>query len=111
MKKQAASLVTAALLTTTFAGIASADTYTVKKGDTFSHIALTYKTSVSDLKKTNKLSSDLIYAKQKLTVPSASGEMTASAVKKTTVKTAAPAKATSSVKKTTAPAKRPQPML
>lgn len=70
MKKQAASLMTAALLSSTFAGIASADTYTVKKGDTLSRIASTYKTSISELKKTNNLSSDLIYANQTLTVPS-----------------------------------------
>ncbi|MCM3664706.1 LysM peptidoglycan-binding domain-containing protein [Mesobacillus subterraneus] len=69
MKKQAATLMTAAILTSAFSGIASADTYTVKKGDTLSHIAFTYKTTVVDLKKTNKLSSDLIYVNQTLTVP------------------------------------------
>ena len=69
MKKQAASLITAAILSSAFSGIASADTYTVKKGDTLSHIAYTYKTSVVELKKLNNLSSDLIYANQALTVP------------------------------------------
>ncbi|WP_102264527.1 C40 family peptidase [Mesobacillus jeotgali] len=69
MKKKAASLMTAAILTSAFSGIASADTYTVKKGDTLSHIAHTYKTTVIELKKNNKLSSDLIYVNQTLTVP------------------------------------------
>jgi cell wall-associated NlpC family hydrolase len=77
MKKQAASFMTVALLSTTFAGIASADSYIVKKGDTLSRIASTYKTSVSELKKTNNLSSDLIYAKQTLTVPSITQKTTA----------------------------------
>ncbi|WP_079506468.1 C40 family peptidase [Mesobacillus jeotgali] len=105
MKKQAASFVTVALLSSAFAGIASADTYIVKKGDTLSHIAITYKTNVSELKTTNKLSSDLIYANQKLTVPSAEGKMTASSAKKISVKTTAPAKTTAPTKKTTAQAK------
>jgi cell wall-associated NlpC family hydrolase len=78
MKKQAASFMTVALLSTTFAGIASAESYIVKKGDTLSRIASTYKTSVSELKKTNNLSSDLIYAKQTLTVPSIAQKQTAS---------------------------------
>lgn len=106
MKKQAASFMTAALLSSAFAGIASADTYTVKKGDTLSHIAFTYKTNVSELKKVNKLSSDLIYANQTLTVPSASGKVSAASVKKTTTvtasKTAAPtAKAPAATKTST----------
>ncbi|CAM3833108.1 LysM peptidoglycan-binding domain-containing protein [Mesobacillus thioparans] len=91
MKKQAVSVMTAALLSSTFAGIASADTYTVKKGDTLSHIASTYKTSVTELKKTNKLSSDLIYANQTLTVPPFAQKTTASspvAVKLASVKKA-----------------------
>jgi LysM repeat protein len=90
MKKQAASLMTAALLTSTFAGVASADTYTVKKGDTLSRIAVTYKTSVSELKKTNKLSSDLIYANQTLAVPPLA--------QKTTVSSPASVKPTSAEK-------------
>jgi LysM repeat protein len=105
LKKQAASFVTAAILSSAFAGIASADTYTVKKGDTLSHIASTYKTSVTDLKKTNKLTSDLIYANQKLTVPSAGSKVTTASVKKTTAsKTTAKAKITAPAKKTTAKA-------
>lgn len=69
MKKQAASIMTAALLSSSFSGIVSADTYTVKPGDTLSRIASTYNTSVIDLKKSNQLSSDLIYVNQALTVP------------------------------------------
>lgn len=69
MKKKAASLMAAAILTSAFSGVASADTYTVKKGDTLSRIANTYKTTVIDLKNLNKLSSDLIYVNQTLTVP------------------------------------------
>lgn len=89
MKKQAASLMTAALLSSTFSGIATADTYTVKKGDTLSRIAITYKTSVSELKKSNKLSSDLIYANQTLTVPSATAALSPVAVKPATAEKAA----------------------
>lgn len=69
MKKQAASIMTAALLSSSFSGMVSADTYTVKPGDTLSRIASTYNTSVIDLKKSNQLSSDLIYVNQALTVP------------------------------------------
>src|SRR5699024_4427802 len=43
-------------------------TYTVKSGDTLSHIALKYGTSVSALKQLNNLKSDLIYVGQTLKV-------------------------------------------
>src|SRR5699024_12785114 len=47
-------------------------TYTVKSGDTLSHIAAKYKTRVSELKKSNNLKSDLIYIGQKLKVTGSS---------------------------------------
>lgn len=62
------SVSTAALLSTVFAGSASASTYTVQKGDTLTKISLKYQTSVPKLKELNGLTSDRIYANQKLTV-------------------------------------------
>jgi LysM repeat protein len=52
------------------------NTYTVKRGDTLGHIALKYRTKVSNLKTVNGLTSDFLKIGQKLTVPmrtSASG--------------------------------------
>lgn len=68
MKKKVAVLSTVALLSTSFATSAFASTYKVEKGDTLSHIAKKYQTSVSDLKTWNKLNSDLIFVNQVLTV-------------------------------------------
>ena len=63
------SFTAAAILSTAFAQEASAaSTYTVKKGDTLSFIASKFKTSVSNLKKWNNLTSDIIYPKQVLKV-------------------------------------------
>ena len=82
------SFTAAAILSTAFAQEASAaSTYTVEKGDTVSFIASKFKTSVTNLKKWNNLSSDIIYPKQVLKVSkddssyssSSSTESTASA--------------------------------
>ncbi|OCA81550.1 hypothetical protein A8F94_22020 [Bacillus sp. FJAT-27225] len=56
-------------------------TYTVKSGDTLSHIALDFKTTVSSLKSLNGLTSDIIYVGQVLKV---SGTATATQVKSAT---------------------------
>lgn len=49
--------------------IPSSKMYIVKKGDTLSKIATRYKTSVSQLKKINKLTSDKLQIGQKLKLP------------------------------------------
>ena len=68
MKKIIASAATCAILSTAYGVSASADTYTVRKGDTLSHIALKYHTSVKQLKLLNHLHSDLILINQNLQV-------------------------------------------
>ena len=44
-------------------------TYTVKKGDTLSGLAKTFKTSIQEIKSLNKLTSDTLYIGKKLTIP------------------------------------------
>ena len=53
-------------------------TYTVKSGDTLSHIGRQYNMSVSELKKLNNLKSDLILVGQKLKVSTQSKSVTPS---------------------------------
>lgn len=65
-KKVVSALATAAIVSGVYAGTASASahTYKVQSGDSLSVIAQKYNTSVKELKKLNKLSSDLIFAGQ-----------------------------------------------
>ena len=46
----------------------SSSTYTVKSGDTLSHISVKYDVSVQDIKRLNNLSNDMIYVGQSLKV-------------------------------------------
>ena len=46
----------------------SSNTYTVKSGDTLSHISLRYDISVQDIKRLNSLSNDVIYVGQVLKI-------------------------------------------
>jgi peptidoglycan DL-endopeptidase LytE len=97
VKKKIVTAATFAVLSTAFATGASADSYIVQKGDTLSHIAVKYKTSVSDLKRVNQLTSDTIYVNQKLEVPGTSTSGQASVSSPAPV-TPAPAPVTTAVK-------------
>ncbi|WP_318506955.1 LysM peptidoglycan-binding domain-containing protein [Bacillus sp. T3] len=68
MKKKIVTAASLAVLSTAFASSVSADSYIVQKGDTLTHIARKYQTSISELKHLNNLNSDLIYINQKLIV-------------------------------------------
>ena len=68
LKKKIVSAATLTILSTAFAGGVSANSYIVQKGDTLSHIALKYQTSISELKRLNSLTSDLIFINQSLVV-------------------------------------------
>lgn len=60
--------------------IAEASTYSVKKGDTLSKIATLHGLSVAQLKKANRLSSDLIFENQSLELPTGSNHSLAQAI-------------------------------
>ena len=68
MKKEAVAFAAVAIMATSYAGSASADslTYKIKKGDTLSAIANKSGTTVAALKKLNNLKSDLIFPNQVL---------------------------------------------
>jgi LysM repeat protein len=69
LKKKAAAYATVALLASTaFAPNASAMTYIVQKGDTLYSIAEKNNTTVTEIKKGNNLSSNVIYVNQTLEV-------------------------------------------
>jgi LysM repeat protein len=69
LKKKAAAYATVVLLASTaFAANASAMTYTVQKGDTLYSIAEKNNTTVSEIKKANNLTSNVIYVNQTLEV-------------------------------------------
>lgn len=98
MKKKVAAFTTAALLSTTIATNAYASTYKVQKGDTLSHIAKKYNTSVSNLKALNGLSSDLIYVNQVLKVSdNGSGSASTSSAAQTSVSSSASGSSTYTV--------------
>lgn len=68
------SIAAVAMLSSTFASQASADTYIVKKGDTLYQLAIKYKTTVTDLKKLNDLNSDFLSINQKIHIPGATAK-------------------------------------
>lgn len=68
MRKSWVAAIGATLISSLLVTPASANTYVVKKGDTLEQIAKKYHLTISTLKKTNKLTSDIIYVNQKLTV-------------------------------------------
>lgn len=64
MRKHIVGAASAVIIATSFAGVASANTHEVKSGDSLWAIANKYKTTVTQLKSLNNLSSDLIHPKQ-----------------------------------------------
>ncbi|MBM7652588.1 C40 family peptidase [Neobacillus cucumis] len=80
------SLSTTALFSTVFAGSAMAASYKVQKGDTLTKIASNNHTSVENIKKLNRLTSDRIYVNQTLQINSKAPIASVQAVQQTTYK-------------------------
>lgn len=75
MKKKVISLTTSAVLgSTMIAGVASAETWQVKPGDTLWEISRKYNISIAKIKEANGLSSDTIYVGQMLNIPQKSAQ-------------------------------------
>lgn len=69
MKKQIITATTAVVLgSTLFAGVASAQSIKVKKGDTLWDLSRKYDTTISKIKSENHLRSDIIYVGQTLSI-------------------------------------------
>jgi LysM repeat protein len=95
MKQKIIGLTASAVIGSTLIGsAASADSITVKKGDSLWKLSREYKTTVETIKLTNKLSKDMIFPGQVLQI-SGTAEKPASSVQKP----AAPAKTSSSTYK------------
>ncbi|WP_018664792.1 LysM peptidoglycan-binding domain-containing protein [Heyndrickxia acidiproducens] len=78
LKVPAGSSSTASVPRTSSGSAGSTATYMVKSGDTLSGISVKYNTTVAKLKSLNGLSSDLIFAGQKLKVTGSSSSSTVS---------------------------------
>ncbi|BCB05878.1 C40 family peptidase [Bacillus sp. KH172YL63] len=72
MKKALVSVAATAVLSSSFASIASANTYKVESGDSLWSIARKHDTTVSTLKSLNQLQSEVIYPNQVLKVAKSS---------------------------------------
>ncbi len=64
VKKMLFTVATTAVISTSFAAMASADTHKVEPGDTLWAISQKYDVSISDLKQWNKLQTDVIFPRQ-----------------------------------------------
>ncbi|WP_428910067.1 LysM peptidoglycan-binding domain-containing protein [Niallia sp. Krafla_26] len=90
MKNKLATAATVAIVSSAFgatSAFADSDTYTVERGDTLTHIANKFNTTVSNLKQWNGLTSDTIYVDQKLNVKSSTEQTQQSTVKNTSANT------------------------
>jgi LysM repeat protein len=69
MKKSIVALSTTAIILSSLPAAGQAASYTVQQGDSLHKIAQNYQTSISAIKETNGLTSNMIFVKQKLIIP------------------------------------------